>query len=251
MRKIQRYGWRPDLPDHRDNYLTAPPILAVLPPAVDLRPKMPAVVDQGELGSCTANAIAGAHQFEQLKQSENAFAPSRLFIYYNERSIEGTVDQDSGAQIRDGISSIASQGVCPETEWIYDVTQFAVQPSPQCYTEALQHKAIQYLRVPQDSRSIRGCLAYGYPIVFGFTVYDSFESEMVAKSGVVNLPGPGESVVGGHAVVLVGYDTATQRFIVRNSWGADWGQSGYFTMPFEYVLNADLANDFWSIRLVE
>jgi C1A family cysteine protease len=251
MRKIQRYGWRPDLPDHRDYYLGRPSVLAVLPPAVDLRAKMPPVVDQGELGSCTANAIAGAHQFEQLRQNENAFAPSRLFIYYNERSIEGDVDQDNGAQIRDGIASIASQGVCPETEWVYDISQFTVKPSDQCYTDALNHTAIQYLRVPQESRSIRACLAFGYPIVFGFTVYESFESQMVASSGVVNMPGPGESVVGGHAVVLVGYDTATQRFIVRNSWGSGWGQAGYFTIPFEYVLNAGLASDFWSIRLVE
>lgn len=211
---------------------------------------MPAVYDQGELGSCTGNAIAAAHQFEQMRQSETAFAPSRLFIYYNERAVEGTVDQDSGAQIRDGIKSIASLGVCPESEWAYDIDQFAVKPSEQCYADALFHKAIRYLKVPQDLRSIQGCLAYGYPVVFGFTVYESFESQDVAASGVVELPAPSESVVGGHAVLLVGYDEASQRFIVRNSWGDSWGQYGYFTIPFEYVLNAGLANDFWSIRLV-
>ena len=113
-RKIARYGWIPDLPDERDHLCAAPPaFLSALPPVVDLRPQCPVVHDQGMLGSCTANAIGGGIEFDRLKQRVADFVPSRLFIYYNERVIEGTVDIDSGAMIRDGIKSVAGQGVCP------------------------------------------------------------------------------------------------------------------------------------------
>jgi C1A family cysteine protease len=97
---------------------------------------------------------------------------------------------------------------------------------------------------------MRGCLAAGYPFVFGFTVYSSFEGQEVAKTGVVSMPTPDEQVVGGHAVLAVGYDDASQAFIVRNSWGAGWGQEGYFTMPYAYLTTRALSSDFWTIRIV-
>jgi C1A family cysteine protease len=132
-RKIKGYGWIPDLPDHRDHlYAAPPPRLTALPPSTDLRPQCPPVYDQGQLGSCTANAIAGAIEFDQMKQGQTPFVPSRLFIYYNERDIEGTVGSDSGAQIRDGIKSVAQQGVCPEPEWPYDITKFTEKPPDTC-----------------------------------------------------------------------------------------------------------------------
>src|SRR5690349_8351692 len=116
--KVSRYGWLPDIPDHRDRLYAAPVELAGAPPArADLRPQCPPVYDQGELGSCTANAIAGAIEFDRLKQKLADFTPSRLFIYYNERVIEHSVDSDSGAQIRDGIKTTAKLGDCPESEW--------------------------------------------------------------------------------------------------------------------------------------
>src|SRR5438445_13260812 len=131
-------GWVPDLPDQRDLVYSAPaPFIMALPTAVDLRPQCPPVYDQGQLGSCTGNAIAGAIEFERLKQKLTDFVPSRLFIYYNERVIEGTVRSDSGAQIRDGIKSVASQGVCPETEWPYDITKFEQKPPSKAYADAL------------------------------------------------------------------------------------------------------------------
>jgi C1A family cysteine protease len=250
-RKIARYGWIPDLPDQRDHLYAAPgPVLAQLPPSADLRPQCPPVFDQGQLGSCTGNAIAGAIEFELLKQQLSDFVPSRLFIYYNERVIEGTVNSDSGAQIRDGIKSVAQQGVCPETDWPYDIAKFDQQPSASAYQDALMDRAVSYQLVVQNLNQMKGCLASGYPFVLGFTVYESFESPDVAKTGHAPMPGAGEQQIGGHAVLAVGYDDSQQWFIVRNSWGAGWGMSGYFTLPYTYLTQSSLAADFWTIRLV-
>jgi C1A family cysteine protease len=251
-RKIARYGWIRDLPDQRDHLYAAPPeFLLKLPPSVDLRPQCPDVYDQGQLGSCTANAIASALEFDQMKEKQaNIFVPSRLFIYYNERAMEGTVKEDSGAQIRDGIKSVAKQGDCPEDLWPYDITKFAVQPPQQCYQQALKFKAVLYQRLSQISNQLKGCLASGYPFVFGFTVYESFESQQVAQTGHAPMPAPTEASIGGHAVVAVGYDDSQNWFIVRNSWGVGWGMKGYFTLPYAYLLDPNLASDFWTIRVV-
>ena len=250
--KIKRYGWTRDLPDHRDHLYAAPKAtLAALPASVDLRGQCPPVYDQGQLGSCTANAIAAAIQFDQIKQKLNpVFTPSRLFIYYNERAIEGTVDSEGGAQIRDGIKSVGQQGDCPETEWPYDITKFAQKPPRPCYTDARKYKVVSYQRVTQSPDQMKGCLASGYPFVFGFTVYASFESPEVAKTGVLPMPQPGEQSVGGHAVLAVGYDDSRQSMIIRNSWGATWGQAGYFLMPYAYIMDANLASDFWEVQVV-
>jgi C1A family cysteine protease len=247
------YGWVPDVPDHRDQLYAAPVVrLKALPEAVDLRSKCPPVYDQGELGSCTANAIAGAIQFDRRKQKlKPDFVPSRLFIYYNERVMEHSVQSDNGAQIRNGIKSVAKQGDCPEKLWPYDAAKFSAKPSAAAYKEALKYQALQYQRVPQVLNQLRGCLASGYPFVFGFSVYDAFEGEEVAKTGVLTLPGPKEKLLGGHAVLAVGYDNAKQVFIVRNSWGTSWGQKGYFTIPYAYLTDSSLADDIWTIRLIE
>lgn len=251
--KIQRYGWVPDLPDHRDQMYAAPAhFQAVLPAKVDLRPLCPPVYDQGPLGSCTANAIGAAVQFGQMKQATKSFFPSRLFIYYNERVVEGTVDSDSGAQIRDGIKVVAKQGACPETpDWPYDISRFRDRPPRRAFKDALKNQVLLYQRVNQTLNQMKGCLASGYPFVFGFTVYESFEGQQVAKTGVVPMPKPGEGTAGGHAVMAVGYDDKAQRLFVRNSWGTGWGMDGYFTMPYAYLLDSDLSDDFWTIRLVE
>jgi C1A family cysteine protease len=249
----RKYGWAPDLPDQRDYLYAAPqPILAKLPPKKDLRSGCPPVYDQGQLGSCTANAISGAIQFEQKKQGVKVFAPSRLFIYYNERVMEGSVNSDAGAQIRDGVKSVANQGVCPESEWPYDINNFADKPGAKCYKDATKCEAVGYQRLDSTNlNQLKGCLASGFPFVFGFTVYDAFEGQAVAKTGVLNMPGPKEKVVGGHAVLAVGYDDPSQRFIVRNSWGKDWGMKGYFTIPYTYLTTTDLADDFWTIRILK
>ena len=185
----RKYGWRRDLPDHRDQTTdfstTHPALFGSLPASVDLRDGCPAPYNQGELGSCTANAIAAAFQFDQHKEEGvEEFMPSRLFIYYNERSVEGTVDQDSGAMIRDGVKSVHKLGVCPEFMCPYDVAKFTDAPAPDAYECALAHKATKYMRVIHTTRQMKSCLAAGFPFVFGFTVLTSFESDS-AKTGVM------------------------------------------------------------------
>ncbi|HMI99566.1 MAG TPA: C1 family peptidase [Gaiellaceae bacterium] len=251
-RAVQRFGWVPDLPDARDFMYSAPEaVLTKLPTKVDLRPKMPKIYDQGELGSCTANAIGAAFEFEQIKEGQKDFMPSRLFIYYNERAMEGTVDTDSGAMIRDGIKSVAKVGVCQETTWPYDIPKFTEKPPKTAYTEAKKHQALIYRRVLANLHQMQGCLASGLPFVFGFSVYESFMSADVAKTGEVPLPPRGEQLIGGHAVLAIGYDDKIQRFIVRNSWGTGWGLKGYYTMPYGYLTDPGLARDFWAIHAVE
>ncbi len=205
-----------------------------------------------QLGSCTGNAIAGAVEFDLLKQQKEDFTPSRLFIYYNEREMEGSIDEDAGAMIRDGIKSVAKLGVCSETEWPYDVNKFTEKPSEQCYNDALKTRAQSYSRVSRSLNQMKGCLSSGYPFIFGFSVYESFESDDVTKTGIVPMPGPAskDSFLGGHAVLAVGYDDSQSRFIVRNSWGDKWGDKGYFTMPYAYLLDENLSDDFWTIRIV-
>lgn len=247
---IKKYGWIPDRPDHRD--LIAPTSKGINPPKVDLRPQCPPeILNQGELGSCTANAIAIAFQFELMKQKSTVFLPSRLFIYYNERVMEGTVNSDSGAMIRDGIKSCVKQGAPPETNWGYDINKFTKKPDKNVYSEAMKHQVQSYARVNQNLNDIKSVLASGYPIVFGFTVYAGFESDEVAKTGIVKMPEATEENLGGHAVCMVGYDDSTKHFIVRNSWGQDWGDKGYFYLPYDYVTNPNLADDFWTIKLIE
>lgn len=250
--EVARYGWVRDIPDQRDLLYSPPPqISAALPPQVDLAPQFPPPYDQGQLGSCTANAIAGALQFLEGKEgAPSPVMPSRLFIYYNERALEGSVGSDAGAQIRDGIKTVVKQGFCPEDEWPYDTASFATRPSASCYADALKERVSRYLRLTPASVELLTCLASGYPFVFGFSVYESFESPSVTQTGVANLPGTGERLVGGHAVVAVGYDMGSGRFLVRNSWGASWGMAGYFTMPFQYLTDPMLAADFWTIRQV-
>lgn len=247
---MSKYGWTPDTPDIRDHaFKVSKPI--PLPPSIDLTPDCTPVYDQGQLGSCTANAIGAAIQFCRRKQQLPHFAPSRLFLYYNERAMEGTIASDAGAMIRDGIKCVARFGDCPEAEWPYDEAAFAQKPRPECYSVATHYQALQYQRIPQEINQIKQCLAEGFPFVFGFTVYDSFETPFVAATGKMPMPEKFDTAVGGHAVMAVGYDDESQLLRVRNSWGDQWGQAGYFVMPYEYILNPNLADDLWSVRLIE
>jgi C1A family cysteine protease len=249
--KVGFYGWRRDLPDYRDLHVTRAMMHAAATPArVDLRAHMPAIYDQGNLGSCTANAIAACIEFDQIKQKIKKFIPSRLFIYFEERRIEGTVDADAGAEIRDGMKVVNKLGAPDEKLWPYDIARFRQHPPAACYPAALLDRAVEYRAVAQTQAAVQSVLAAGWPIVFGFSCYESIDNDEVARTGILPMPQQGESQVGGHAVVLCGYDNAKARFIVRNSWGTDWGQKGYFEMPYRYVLDYRLAADFWTVRSV-
>jgi C1A family cysteine protease len=134
--------------------------------------------------------------------------------------------------------------------WPYVISEFATKPTSDCYAEAKKHLGVTYMRVEQDVAQMRGCVAAGFPFIFGFTVYESFESDAVARTGNVPMPEGDERTLGGHAMCVVGYDNPKRLFIVRNSWGPSWGKNGYGTMPYAYFTNTDLSADFWTLRAV-
>ncbi|HHW4678281.1 MAG TPA: C1 family peptidase [Xylella sp.] len=263
-RKKLGYGYIPDILDIRDfAYIPEALIISALPPKVDLTPPFP-VYDQGKMGSCTANALAGAMQFERVHDHQQPeFIPSRLFIYYNERFIEGHTISDSGAMIRDGIKVLHKLGVCQESEWPYVFTPADPEtnvfplgdptrekPSPQCYKDAQKHKITQYNRVNQDINHLKACLAAGSPFVFGFSVYKSWVGNRPLPCKIP-LPTNDDELEGGHAVMCVGYDDQIEHVRIRNSWGSEVGEQGYFWMPYEYISNKKLASDFWVIQTVK
>ena len=255
-------GWRPSYPDYRDRRFTVDlATLQDIPPAVDLRPQCPPIVDQGQIGSCTACALSAAVQFDRMKENDApAFAPSRLFIYYNERLLDGDVANDAGSQLKTGMKSLASQGVCSEADWPYVPTPPAyldgpfpagsppvTQPPQSCYNEAVNYRAVTYQSVDQSLGQLRGALASGYPFVFGFSVYASWYNADPLPTKIP-LPSGNDSLISGHALMAVGYDDSTSLFTLHNSWGTDVGDSGYFYMPYSYVTDTNLASDFWVIQ---
>jgi C1A family cysteine protease len=251
QRHIKHYGWKPDLPDARDLAFDAVAAARVSapPPRVDLRETrhLPPVYDQLALGSCTANAIGAAYAYEQEREGLRQFMPSRLFIYYAERQMEGTVRTDAGAMIRDGMKAIAKLGVPHESTWKYNVDRFADQPSKSAYADALKHQCITYGRVNVNRDAVKMALAAQTPVVIGFSVYESFED--TGSDGIV-VPDRGQ-IIGGHAVLVVGYDDPRDLLIVRNSWGTSWGDAGYCYFPAAWLCDSDNADDFWAIQDVE
>jgi C1A family cysteine protease len=178
---------------------------------------------------------------------------SRLWIYYQERALEGTVGQDSGAYLRDGIKACAQLGVCSEAIWPYAISRYRQRPPTRAYADAGTRKITQYLRVDMPGADLRNgiksCLLAGYPIAFGFTVYDSFQSDAVATTGVVPMPDlTTENVLGGHAIGIYGWYDSRQQYICRNEWGTTWGDHGWCYMPYAYVENPNLSSDFWTVR---
>lgn len=245
--KIRKLNWRPDLPDARDLlFAPRPVVVSKLPKSVDLRRICSPVEDQGDLGSCTGNAIAGAIELLQVKAKQPLADISRLFIYFCEREYLGVIDQDNGAFIRDGIKAIRRVGAAREDLWPYVVSRFAERPSDVAYADAATRKFKEYRRITTLPRMLQ-CLASGFPFVFGFSVYTEFLSDRVARTGTANLPKAGESLGGGHAVLAVGYSQTSRRFICRNSWGASWGRQGYFSLPFDYLTDRNLSDDFWAV----
>ena len=263
MKKIKpsprKFGWKPDLPDQRDlKYMISRKLTGLVTTNNRGKYLMPPILDQGSLGSCTSNGCSSIMNFlflnghfqAQPKKSPVPF--SRLFIYYNERVIEKTVSQDAGAQIRDGVKVLAKYGVCSEATVPYDVNQFAKKPSPSAYKTALGFTALSYSRLDNTKiEQMVDCLNNGFPFVFGFTVYDSFESDKVAKTGIVPMPKKTEKSVGGHCVWCIDYDAVKKGFWCVNSWGDSWGAKCQFFMPQAYLTDTNLADDFWTIRIIK
>lgn len=195
---MHKYGWLPDKKDFRD-YIYKAPSKVVVPGKVDLRAYLPPVMDQSSLGSCVWNALGNAHLYCQLRQEGGVnFIPSRLFGYYNSRDFK---NEDTGCYIRDAAKSIGKIGVCPEALWPYDISKFAKKPPAKCYKEAEKHQAVSYWRLSESIKQLQKCLAEGFPVVLGISLYESFESNEVAKTGVVPFPEDDEHDLGGHAIL--------------------------------------------------
>jgi len=249
--RLPKYGWIPDLPDQRDYpYSLLAPKISTLPEKIDLRPNCSPIEDQGALGSCTAQALVGNLEFLKVKKLKKLLNFSRLFLYYNERLIRKTTATDSGASLRDGIKTLVKAGDCLEELCPYNIDKFTTRPNAKAYHNALLYQILGYYRLG-STLEMKHTLSLGCPFVFGFAVYDSFELAGVSKTGIVPMPQKDERMIGGHAVMAVGYEENKQVFIVRNSWGKSWGDHGYCYMPYAYLQSQSLSSDFWTIRDME
>ncbi|HYM61412.1 MAG TPA: C1 family peptidase [Thermoanaerobaculia bacterium] len=250
MTEQRAYGTHPDLPDHRDHFYEPPPdLLNRLPASIDMRPHFPRVYHQKKLNSCSANAVAAVIWFEEIRiTGRRAPSPSRLFIYYNERARERKVERNVPVSLRDGYKSVVRQGVCSEEMWPYVLKRFRDRPPRRCYRAAKKARVISYQRLHRRLEDMKACLASGHPFALGLSVHESFHGAAMKHTGRASMPKRGERLLGGHAVVTVGYHDEHQRFILRNSWGPRWGLAGYFTLPYQNVLHESYAWDFWTIR---
>ncbi len=260
--QIKRFGWLPDPMDHRDFRLTSPLVKkaltatakvakqkgvlaaprAKLPASVDLRPHCSPIEDQGSIGSCTAQSVVGLLEYLWNRVYGNAIDASRMFVYKATRNLLGWTG-DTGAFVRTTIKAVRLFGSCPEAYWPYIEPDYDEEPPAFCYAFAQNYKTIVYYRLIEEVDPLRASLAQGIPFAFGFTC---FESLWNADDGVIPFPEQDEQVIGGHAVVAVGYNHAKKHFIIRNSWGEDWGDDGYGYLPYEYFKQG-LADDCWCI----
>ena len=285
--RVPRYGWRPDVPDRRDavlaHYPTDTDDDASQTPTpggsadvlrVDLRKQCPAVYDDEGLACSTVSALAALLEFHELRTRPNAgYEPSRLCWYYLTREGQGTQRADAGASFREALKVVNDEGVCDEVDWPFDTTGVTVAPEWATYESTPRSRRIGYRRVPQTLEALKYCQTHELPVACGLAVYTSFESSVTRRTGQVTLPACAQDLaevpvappkddqanastapnadddahLGGHAVVLGGYDDTEQQFIVRNSQGASWGANGYGFVPYSYVLNPLLARDFWVV----
>lgn len=231
-----------DRPDERDFRFT-PKVQPA--PSADLRSDLTEVYFQLPLHSCSANAVCSALAFLGHKARRPITPPSRLFLYYNSRVLEGDQSSDDGATIRDAIKAAAKPGLCPESVWPYDTTKFATAP-PQTAYGNITTRAQSYFRIDRSLHALKSCIAEGFPFVFGINMYQS--GLAAQQSGQLDMPTPNDTLLGGHAVLAAGYDDVTLRFTVLNSLGATWGVQGYFTIQYAYFTDDKLSYDFWTIR---
>lgn len=259
MSSIRKYGFKKSVPDVNDRKYSEHKkfsIGAPLPTSFDLRSNMPPVYDQGDLGSCTANATCAAVEYDMKVQNEVVALLSRLFLYFVERKIDGDISQDGGSTLRTAITAVNQYGICNDNLWTYDPSKFALEPPVSAYNEAKLHKGVKSFSLAQNLYELQHCLAvFQRPFVFGFQVYQAFESQEVADNGIMPMPHPRESNLGGHAVCAVKYEPGY--FIIRNSWGENWGlpggglNAGHFKMPEAFILNPEYCSDFWCVQQIE
>lgn len=244
---VGSYGIVPDPDDDRDFRSDAKPVTqGKLPSSVNLSSNVSYVQTQGNLQSCTACAVTSAMAFE-LGRAGHATSLSALFLYYVERTLRHQVGADSGGGLRDACKAAARWGACTESTWPYLPDRVEKRPPKSAYTQALRHRVASYERLAQRLDELRRCLASGRPFLFAFSAHTGFESEGVTRTGRLHLPGR-ERFLGNHAVMCVGYEDVGRQFLVLNSWGPDWGQHGFFQMPYLYLLDSGLARDFWIIN---
>ena len=248
------FGYKQDLPDERDYKYKA--VVTKLPESVDLTEKLMPVRDQGSLGACTAFATGAMVEYVRTKNNLKNWYVSPLFTYYATRQIEGTIDVDAGAYVRNALKSAANYGTTKEDYWPYDIQKFTITPPQSAWDDASNHQALVYYRLQQTREDILTCLAEGFPFTFGMMLYESFIQTQCGFIVHNYLPMPNtttEKFVGGHCMLAVGYftDKETTYIRVRNSWGNFIGLGGYHNIPLDYFLDPKLAADFWTIRSQE
>lgn len=246
----RKYKLNISLPDQRDRYYSIPNeiLFKELPPVVDLRPGCPPVRDQGQVGACTAFACTGMLGYDRISQGLPAFAYSELYLYWKTRLKEGTSSIDAGATIKDTIQTALKIGVCAEELWPYLPANVTKRPTKKCDQSAAQHKADGYMRVPQNLLHMKSLLYSKSTFNAGISVYESFESDVAIKTGMVPMPAADEQFLGGHALLICGYTDEKRCFLAQNSWGTSTGDQGYLYLPYEMLERHDLASDLWTIK---
>lgn len=244
-------GWRPEVPGYVASLpperklqalLAKPTVTAVATgDVVDWRSGCSPVENQADLGSCVANAIVGDLEFLEISQGMPYVDLSRLFLYYNARLASNEVDKDEGSVISVAMNSLTQVGVCKEETFPYDTNKVFYRPTWEAYREAYAHTLVEYFHIESYGNAliadIQKSLQAKHPVVFGTPVYEAIRS----CTGQLAMPS-GKSI-GGHAMLIVGYDIPQRVLIVRNSWGTGWGDAGYCYVPFDY-LSAAGASDF-------
>lgn len=253
-----------DKPDERDYKYT--PTRKTLPKSIDLSEGLSSPILQGKLNSCTACAFSSIIEFDNRERKDPiegsgtiqpSYMPSQLFLYYNERALEGVIDENAPVEIRDGIKAAVKFGVCNYDMWPYVVDNYAVKPPDVAFDTARSCKALKYHSLKIDIDTLKNCLGEGMPFVFGFQLPESFTKYPggCSQTGIMTMPDENEKRQGGHAVAAFGYDDDKQYFYIRNSWSKYWGKEGYFYMPYDFVTGSynnngkEQANtfSFWTI----